>query len=216
MRETGTFGLIATNTIAQGDTRSTGLRWICEHGGEIYLARRRVKWPGLAAVVVSVLHVHKGPFTGTKRLDGDAVETITAFLFHRGGHEDPGRLKANVRKSFQGSIVLGMGFTFDDTDKKGIASSLTEMRRLIEEDPRNQEVIFPYIGGEEVNTSPTHAHHRYAINFPHLSAAPGGLGETMGRSGRGPAARMAARRNRAHGLSREGGGGLARTVSDGR
>lgn len=39
------------------------------------------------------------------------------------------------------------------------------MRRLIEKDPRNQEVIVPYIGGEEVNTSPTHAHHRYVINF---------------------------------------------------
>ena len=26
-------------------------------------------------------------------------------------------------------------------------------------------MIFPYIGGEEVNTSPTHAHHRYVINF---------------------------------------------------
>ena len=39
------------------------------------------------------------------------------------------------------------------------------MRRLIEADPRNREVIFPYIGGEEVNTSPTHAHHRHVINF---------------------------------------------------
>ena len=58
-----------------------------------------------------------------------------------------------------------MGFTFDDTDKKGVASSLAEMQRLIETDPRNREVIFPYIGGEEVNTSPTHAHHRYVINF---------------------------------------------------
>ena len=58
-----------------------------------------------------------------------------------------------------------MGFTFDDTDKKGVASSLAEMQRLIEADPRNREVIFPYIGGEEVNTSPTHAHHRYVINF---------------------------------------------------
>ena len=26
-------------------------------------------------------------------------------------------------------------------------------------------MIFPYIGGEEVNDSPTHAHHRYVINF---------------------------------------------------
>ena len=64
-----------------------------------------------------------------------------------------------------GSIVLGMGFTFDDTDTKGVATPLAEMQRLIEKDPRNAEVIFPYIGGEEVNTSPTHAHHRYVINF---------------------------------------------------
>ena len=61
--------------------------------------------------------------------------------------------------------VLGMGFTFDDTDKKGIAMPIAEMRRLIEENSRNEEAIFPYIGGEEVNTSPTHAHHRYVINF---------------------------------------------------
>ncbi len=46
LRAAGTLGLIATNTIGQGDTRSTGLRWICTHGGEIYAARRRVKWPG--------------------------------------------------------------------------------------------------------------------------------------------------------------------------
>ena len=188
LRRDGAFGLIATNTIAQGDTRSTGLRWICEHGGEIYDARRRVKWPGLAAVVVSVLHVAKERFAGpsvlamrrpkhriaasaaatfpdVKRLDGEPVDRITAFLFHRGDHTDPTRLAANAGKSFQGSIVLGMGFTFDDTDTKGVASPLAEMRRLIDENPRNREVIFPYVGGEEVNTSPTHAHHRYVINF---------------------------------------------------
>ena len=190
VRAGGTFGLIATNTIAQGDTRSSGLRWICEHGGEIYRAVKRYQWPGEAAVVVSVLHVAKtgeardertgsrdaeaaevedthatGRFPGRRMLDGAKVDAITAFLFHRGGHADPVRLRANAGKSFQGSIVLGMGFTFDDTDKKGVASPLAEMQRLIEADPRNREVIFPYIGGEEVNTSPTHAHHRYVINF---------------------------------------------------
>ena len=165
VREGSAFGLIATNTIAQGDTRSTGLRWICENGGAIYDATRRYQWPGQAAVIVSVLHIYRGTWEGKRRLDGAKVSDITAFLFHRGGHDDPVRLKANMGKSFQGSIVLGMGFTFDDTDKKGVASSLAEMRRLIEQDPRNREVIFPYIGGEEVNTSPTHVHHRYVINF---------------------------------------------------
>ena len=59
IRNGGTFGLIATNTIAQGDTRSTGLRFICNNGGMIYNATRRYKWPGLAAVVVSLVHIIK-------------------------------------------------------------------------------------------------------------------------------------------------------------
>ena len=161
----GCFGLIATNTIAQGDTRNTGLTWIRHHGGTIYAADRRVRWPGQAAVIVSVVHVRRGEHRGTCLLDGRPVDRITAFLFHAGGDDDPPRLAANAGKSFQGSIILGMGFTFDDTDKEGKASTIAEMRRLIADNLANQEVIFPYIGGEEVNTSPTHTHHRYVINF---------------------------------------------------
>ena len=165
LRDRGTLGFIATNTIGQGDTRSTGLRWICKHEGHIFRARRRLKWPGEAAVVVSVIHAARGAYSGPWTLDGHEVETISAFLFHSGGHDDPERLKPNAGKSFQGSIVLGMGFTFDDTDRKGVATPLSEMHRMIEENPRNRDVIFPYIGGEEVNNSPKHAHHRHVINF---------------------------------------------------
>ena len=58
-------------------------------------------------------------------------------------------------KAFQGSIVLGMGFTFDDdAAAKGEADILDDMRALIAKDPRNAERIFPYIGGEEVNSDP--------------------------------------------------------------
>ncbi len=106
LRKGGTFGLIATNTIGQGDTRTTGLRWICQHGGEIFAARKRVKWPGLAAVVVSVVHVTKGKFSGPKRLDDLRTGAITAFLFHRGGHENPAVLRVNSGLSFLGTKVL--------------------------------------------------------------------------------------------------------------
>ena len=59
-----------------------------------------------------------------------------------------------------------MGFTFDDTAAaKGEAESLATMRALMEKNPRNAERIFPYIGGEEVNNDPRHAHHRYVIDF---------------------------------------------------
>ena len=89
LRNGGAFGLIATNTIAQGDTRSTGLRWIRLHDGTIFAARKRIKWPGEAAVVVSVVHVNKGPLAGPFDLDGRSVDRITAFLFHTGSDEDP-------------------------------------------------------------------------------------------------------------------------------
>mgnify|MGYP000231385505 CR=1 FL=1 len=161
----GTFGLIATNTIGQGDTRATGLRRICTNGGTIYAARKRYRWPGAAAVVVSVVHVIKGSHRGPLELDGREVPIITAYLFHSGGHEDPIRLRANDGKSFQGDIVLGMGFTFDDTNKNGDANSLESMRLLIERDPRNGECIYPYIGGEEVNDDPRQLHHRFVVNL---------------------------------------------------
>ena len=112
LRDGGTFGLIATNTIAQGDTRASGLRWICTHGGTIYAARKRVKWPAPgAAVIVSVVHVAKAAPTRSRPahpappyvLDGRPVDRITAFLFHDGGHEDPARLAANAGRSFNGS-----------------------------------------------------------------------------------------------------------------
>jgi hypothetical protein len=39
------------------------------------------------------------------------------------------------------------------------------MHRLVAMDPRNAERIFPYLGGEEVNTDPRHAHRRWCIDF---------------------------------------------------
>ncbi|MEG5104082.1 N-6 DNA methylase [Microcoleus sp. AT13-A6] len=198
IRNGGGFGLIATNTIAQGDTRSTGLRYICQKGGIIYNATKRFKWPGLAAVVVSVIHIQKVGCVATKNLDlssislaathptqgdlssislaatqpildGRQVPKISAFLFHAGGNENPQTLLANAGKGFIGSYVLGMGFTFDDTNPE--ATPIAEMHRLIEQNPKNAERIFPYIGGEEVNSSPTHAHHRYVINFGEMTEA---------------------------------------------
>lgn len=137
-------------------------------------------------MVVSVVHIQKVRCVATENfdsslislaathptLDGKSVSKISAFLFHAGGNADPKVLLANANKSFQGSIVLGMGFTFDDSNPE--TTTIAEMHRLIAESPKNQERIFPYIGGEEVNSSPTHSHHRYVINFGEMSEAEAG------------------------------------------
>lgn len=160
------LGLIATKTISKGDTRSTGLRWICTHGGTIYSATKRFKWPGTAAVVVSVICIVKGAAVSCD-LDGVPVEIITAFLFTHGGHDDPIPLIANAGTSFNGCAVNGVGFTFDDREPR--ASSVAEMHRLIHTNPKNAERIFPFLGGDELNNHPRHEHHRWIIYFGSIS-----------------------------------------------
>ncbi|MCZ7657703.1 MAG: hypothetical protein M5U07_07515 [Xanthobacteraceae bacterium] len=165
LRKNGCFGLIATNTIGQGDTRSTGLAAILGKGGSISRAVKRMRWPGEAAVVVSVVHVLKGP-ARSAILAEQYVRRISAYLTQGDLDSSPTRLTANARKAFQGAIVLGIGFTLDDiAAAKNEAESLTSMRALIARNPRNAERIFPYLGGEEINSSPTHEHYRYAIDF---------------------------------------------------
>lgn len=58
----GVAGLVATNTIAQGDTQMLALGPLAANGGRIYRASSGVKWPGLAAVSVNVIHWSKTRF----------------------------------------------------------------------------------------------------------------------------------------------------------
>ena len=97
LRNGGSFGLLATSRIRQGETRGTALGPIREVGGTIYTARRRYRWPGEAAVVVSIIHIAKGNVPGPYRLDGRVVTVITAFLFHDGGDSDPRSLRVNEK-----------------------------------------------------------------------------------------------------------------------
>ncbi|MCO6048377.1 N-6 DNA methylase [Mesorhizobium sp. RP14(2022)] len=181
LRSGGCFGLIATNTIGQGDTRATGLAAILGMGGRITHAKKREPWPGEAAVIVSVVHVAKEgrrfvltPTVASARnggetlpiLDGRRTSRVSAYLVEGAMDGSPERLAANARKAFQGSILLGMGFTFDDVAAaKGTSEPIARMHELLARDERNAERIKPYLGGEEVNNSPTHAHHRFAIDF---------------------------------------------------
>lgn len=165
LKQDGTFGLIATNTIGQGDTRATGLTHILSNGGAISHATRRLKWPGEAAVVVSVVHLRKSKVAEPK-LDGRPVRRISAYLVEGDLDTSPKALAANRGKAYAGSIILGQGFTFDDSAAAaGLASPVSVIESLVAVDPRNADRIFPYMGGEEVNNEPRGANQRYVIDF---------------------------------------------------
>jgi hypothetical protein len=184
LRRGGAFGLIATNTIRQGDTRGTGLARIVAEGGTIYRAVSRHRWEGEAAVVVSMVFVSKGEGTASTVLDDRPVSRISAYLVEGELDGSPLPLRENARKAFEGSKIYGSGFTFDDAGSNaGKASSLSEMARLVAADPRNANLIRPYLGGEELNNSPTHAHRRYVIDFKDRPLRRQSGGESWAASG---------------------------------
>jgi hypothetical protein len=165
LRPNGTFGLVATNTIAQGDTRASGLEAICVSGGEIFAAVRRYRWPGDAAVLVSVVHVGKDTHIRPPRLDGRTVEQISPFLLPGGATTTPATLKASQARAFRGAVLLGTGFVFEDGNDKATPTRIAT--DILADDPGYSAVIQPFLGGEELNESPspTVSHRRYAINF---------------------------------------------------
>ena len=89
-------------------------------------------------------------------MDEKPVAGITSFLTEPGTVEGkPFRLKANEGKSFIGSYVLGMDFVL----------SPDEAEQLIDKDPRNKDVLFPYLNGEDLNSRPDQSPSRWVINF---------------------------------------------------
>jgi hypothetical protein len=157
------LGLIATNSVFQGATRATGLCYIVKHGGVIFSARKRVAWPGEAAVVVCVIHIWSGSFHGYRSLNGRPVANISAFLVERGGDDDPFVLHENAGKSFIGYELHGKGFMFDD--RSGEANPRSLLENLAIRNPSVRERVFPFIGGAEVNENPLGRYPRLSMNF---------------------------------------------------
>jgi hypothetical protein len=151
----GSMALISTNTIAQGAAREGGLDIVVNQGGAINFAVRSQRWPGRAAVSVSLLAVFKGKWKGAYSLDGNMVDRITSYLDVQDSLGEPKALVENADKSFQGSIVLGLGFVL----------SQEEARLLIATTPKIGEVIFPYLNGDDLNGNPEQSASRYVINF---------------------------------------------------
>ena len=156
LQQKGQAGLIATNTIAQGDSREVGLDQLVARGFALPRAVPSRPWPGLAAVEVAHVWVRRGDWRGPFTLNDQPVAAISPFLTVPGAASgNPYRLNANESKSFQGSIVLGMGFVLEPE----------EAAALIAKDPRNREALFPYLNGEDLNSRPDQSPSRWVINF---------------------------------------------------
>ncbi len=152
----GMMGLLATNTIAQGDTREVGLDQLVARGFTIPRAIPSRPWPGTANLEVAHIWLRRGGWAGRFVLDDKTARGVTSQLTAPGRVEgQPHRLAANSGRSYVGSYVLGLGFTM--TPEEG--------KLLVEKDPKNRDVLFPYINGEDLNSRPDQSASRWVINF---------------------------------------------------
>lgn len=158
----GCVGFIATNTIAQGDTRTSGLAYLLSAGFRILDAMVSFSWPGDAAVTVSSVVLANGqPSLAVQKslLNDIVVSEISSRLLPQPERPDAQQLLINSGIASSGSFLCGQGFVLNSEDEKSIVSL----------GKHYSAVLFPFIGGLEVNSSPTQSPNRIVICFHGMS-----------------------------------------------
>lgn len=153
IKKNGFLSLIATNSISQGDTRDSGLEVISQNGGKIIAANKSIKWPGIAAVEVSLVTIFKGNWLSKYSLNNKIVNNISTQLEDENLFIQP--IQINTSIGYKGSALNGLGFLIDSI----------KVNELLEIDKKYKDVLFMYLNGDDINTKPNQLPDRWAINF---------------------------------------------------
>ena len=159
LRDGGFTAIITTNSVVDGNVRKDGLDQVVAAGAQINMAIRGMKWPGIANLVVSLLAVYKGKWSGPRMLDNQPATLINTFFEDGENLGEPCKLTENSRTMYQGSIFRGNGFllTHEQADS------------LIQKENKYQEVIKAVINGKELNNEPDQTPGRRTIYFHEMT-----------------------------------------------
>lgn len=158
-RREGSIGLIATNTVAQGDTREVGLDELVNRGLTLTRAVRSAQWPSASAQLeYAAIWATQAPIAAKAQfvVDGVVVRGISTLLEPASRAAGlPLRLAGNAGVSYNGMKIYGTGFVVPPD----------VARSWIEKNERNSEVLFPCLSGEDLNTRPDLSASCWAIDF---------------------------------------------------
>jgi hypothetical protein len=155
----GQIGFVTVNTLVEGATLRVGLEQATGRGLAIRRGRSPHPWPTASANLQIVeTWASRAPLgkAAIYWLDGDEVPAIGPDLQPHGRIRGrPARLRQNDGIAFQGSNILGLGFTL----------TFEQAQELIANDRRNAEVVQPYVIGRDLNQRPDCSASRWVINF---------------------------------------------------
>jgi hypothetical protein len=168
--QNGFAGLVATNTIRENNSRENSLDYIIEHGGELINAVSSQPWDGEAVVHVSIVSWKKGTHNKPK----------TLYVLDK-----KGILVAHDLPTINSSLSLGIDVTSAkvlacQTIRKfcsqglkhgheGFLVDVETAQRMIKANPKNAEVLKPYLIGAELVGKKGSQPQRYVIDFSQLT-----------------------------------------------
>lgn len=158
LNENGRAGLVGTNSISQGKSRTAALKYITENGGFIHEAISTQPWSGEAKVHVSLVNWAKNE-PRIRFLDNLLVPIINSSLKPQIDVSNASRLQANLNRCFQGVIPLGEGFIVTEQQVKDWSKA----------DSKNQAVLKLFSMGANLAQNPNGKPERWVIDFNNMS-----------------------------------------------
>jgi type II restriction/modification system DNA methylase subunit YeeA len=154
INENGRVGLVATNSISQGKSRSVSLDYIVNNGGYIHEAISSQTWSGEAKVHVSIVNwCKKNPII--RHLDNKVVSQINSSLRSSTDVLDAKKLKSNLNIGFVGMQPNGRGFYITND----------EAENWIKDDYRNRDILKLSVGATDLTEKPNGEPSRWIIDF---------------------------------------------------
>ncbi|GDY33656.1 Eco57I restriction-modification methylase domain-containing protein [Gandjariella thermophila] len=160
----GNLGMIATKTVAQGDTREVGLDQMDAGGFTIMRSIQSRSWPSASANLeyAAVWGTRGRVAENAERIaDEVAVRGITTLL------EPAGRVEGRQTKLAENRGIAFIGSNVNCVDE--FTMHPEHARRLLVDDPTLDDVLRPYLGGEDLNQRPQCDASRWIVDFTGLS-----------------------------------------------
>ena len=155
VKSRGYVSLISTSTIYEGESRRSGLEVLINGNWDIIFGMRLIRWPGRANLNVALIALSNFNWDGIRKLDNKNVYYINSHFEENIQYENPHKLFINIGKSGRGYVPLGDGFVISHS----IAQS------LIKSNKKNEDVIFQFLSGDDVNNNSTQKPSRSIIYF---------------------------------------------------
>jgi hypothetical protein len=154
---TGVVGLLTTQAISQGESRTVGLDSLLHDGWEIVRVDPRRRWPNTEAVYVALIWMSRIPWKARKEVAGVLVDRVSSGLRAEalGSDWTAKPLASRVGRALQGAKPASKGFVL--SAEEGLA--------LRAECPELKPVVLEYLTGSDFNSTPDQSGRRFAVYF---------------------------------------------------